>query len=294
VADLLRGHVPELPLDDAIPLIRAAYEAAERRGKEDWEVMSTAVLKNRLLLQTKNAFDEARYGAPTMAAFISGFPQLIKSDTRGRSTYAILVDAATASSTTDPRRGSPVQDELLQRDSHSTPIRIRKDLWDSVVDYVSAEEYVWDNMHHCARPVQVDDSPSLLRLPTLSPAQDRDIRGEFVRGQASLSEQANRAAARWAEDALPTTALPYALRNLWRPFFRQFVLKQLRAFFSENAISEPDDLIQEPTARPTLKGRPVSQSFRDTRTLLHAYIDSLSEEELGAFPIPAARVIALI
>ena len=48
-------------MEDAKQLIRQAFKQARVSGKPDWHRMTTAVLKNRLLSITGNAFNETEY-----------------------------------------------------------------------------------------------------------------------------------------------------------------------------------------------------------------------------------------
>jgi hypothetical protein len=65
---------------DPRKLIRAAFKMARDRGKPDWRRMTTAVLKNRMLLLSERSFHERTYGASTFLAFIPQFDDLVKLD----------------------------------------------------------------------------------------------------------------------------------------------------------------------------------------------------------------------
>ncbi len=51
---------------DVRALILAAFKQARAKGKPDWEVMTTAVLKNRILQLTGLSFNPNDYGASTL------------------------------------------------------------------------------------------------------------------------------------------------------------------------------------------------------------------------------------
>ena len=67
-------------MEDAKQLIQQAFEQAKASGKPDWHRMTTAVLKNRLLSLTGNAFNEAAYGAPTFSNFVATHDDLVYID----------------------------------------------------------------------------------------------------------------------------------------------------------------------------------------------------------------------
>lgn len=56
-------------LGQADELVRTAFAAAKAGGKDAWDTMTLAVLKNRLLSLTDGDFDEKEYGASTMTEF---------------------------------------------------------------------------------------------------------------------------------------------------------------------------------------------------------------------------------
>ena len=57
-------------MQEAQQLIVSAYERARSSGKLDWNKMTMAVLKNRLLDLTQGAFDETTYGATSFTDFV--------------------------------------------------------------------------------------------------------------------------------------------------------------------------------------------------------------------------------
>ena len=65
---------------DARDLIRQAFVMARSSGKHGWERMTTAVLKNRLLVLTKNKFQESNYNATNMLDFVSQASDVVRLD----------------------------------------------------------------------------------------------------------------------------------------------------------------------------------------------------------------------
>lgn len=110
-------------------LIRDAFEAARRTGRTDWQQMTTAVLKNRLLSLTGRAFKESDYGAQTISELVRLLPDLLLFD---QSTSPPTVRLLPSQMPVDP----PVVAEGT---------RIRRDLWNAVVDYRAPGRYVWDS-----------------------------------------------------------------------------------------------------------------------------------------------------
>ena len=57
-------------MEDAGKLIRQAFQRAKHAGKADWNEMTSAVLKSRMLDITGNNFNEADYGYFNFTEFL--------------------------------------------------------------------------------------------------------------------------------------------------------------------------------------------------------------------------------
>lgn len=142
-------------------LILAAFAAAKRRGRDDWQRMTVAVLKNRILAVDPE-FREDDWGARTMADFVGEFTDLVTLDRTPKPPIVQLHD----------NRISQVPDEVPSAlaPSVSGPSNdwlIRPDLWQAVTDYRSGSRYVWDGSAAVAIPADADPDISLPQLPSV-------------------------------------------------------------------------------------------------------------------------------
>src|SRR5712692_8296654 len=100
----------------AADLIERAFGLARKSGKPEWWVMTIPVLKNRLLLLTKNTFKEADFGATSFRDFLSKIPDIVRVDETPLPGFAILKSAA-------PEHWQPPSANKFRGE------RIRADLW---------------------------------------------------------------------------------------------------------------------------------------------------------------------
>ena len=119
---LLRNAMNETP--EAAELIERAFGLARQSGKSDWWTMTIPVLKNRLLLLTKNRFKEADFGAASFRAFLKQVPDVVRVEENPLPGFVTLKSAAREHS----------------EGASMTAVRggqIRADLWRAVLDYSS-------------------------------------------------------------------------------------------------------------------------------------------------------------
>src|SRR5260221_3367596 len=133
-------------------LIRKAFEVARQTDREDWQQMSVAVLKNRLLDITDRTFNERDYGARSIGELVRKVPDmlLVYENTR-----PLLVKLLSTESPTD---------ESLPTDDS----RIRSDLWRAVIDYRSGQRYVWNGSVAVPQPEVTTVDPGGYILPTIT------------------------------------------------------------------------------------------------------------------------------
>lgn len=238
-------------------LITGAFQRARERGKPNWTIMTTAVLKNRLLTATDGEFDEAEYGGRRLVDLLLSFPALVEVDTTTRpATVHWLPDGHTGRAP-----GS-----LLERH------RLRSDLWNAVFDYSSAGAYVW--REGTARLVSSAFEGELL-LPTLDVTELDSWRSEFAQFHGDTPELRE-----WAKGRLGTTALPPDLRPAWNRKQTEAAVSRLEAWFMQKGIDPPSDLTVDPA-----RGRDLEEEA--LRSYLQRCIAAMSHEELKAVRIPA-------
>jgi hypothetical protein len=251
-------------------LIRQAFDRARSSGRPDWQQMTVAVLKNRLLTLTGRAFKEADYGARTMSDLVRLLPDLVLLD---ESTPNPIVRLLPLSASEGPPELGPTS-------------RVRRDLWNSVVDYRSGRTFVWDGQS--ARPAQVDD-PELPNLPTQGPDEIDAWRRHFVDDHAADlgdDSEAQARARRWADERLPTATLPPLLRNQWNAELKRRVVETLLRWFSESRQKVPNDLIQSYRSLPVREQQGVPTD--ELRELVLRCVRAMTAEELRELRIPPA------
>jgi len=252
-------------------LIRRAFEAARSSGKTDWAVMTTPVLKNRMLILSDRTFDQADWGAETVIEFVKLFGDIVELDLTTHPATVRLIDAEV--------------DEVPEPDQPLGPRRrIRADLWDAVLDYSSGSLYVWSDGEAVA-VASVGDDDVRPRLPTVSPDEFRGWRESFV---ACLPEKVVPPFVErldsWKARGR-TVDLPPRFRNTWTGYMKQRVLDALQTWFAANSIAVPDDLVQEVDA-PTK--RAGSDEAEHLRAFVISCVESMSSGELERLLIPAS------
>jgi len=262
--------------EDGQDLLIAAFEQAQRSGKANWYEMTTAVLKNRLLLLTGGEFDERQYGVQGIAAFAEMFPDTVAVD-RNRP-YPLVVLRGHESS--EPEPTAP----------RTASFRLRPDLWDAVFDFSKPEGYVWDAPRSQAVPRSTGaDGPI---LPTLTPPELDAWREEFAIGhQEGLDESALDQLENWRVHRLPTRSLPQPLQLLWNQAMKEKAAARLRSWFAGQGIPAGADLLMERVVQTT---QPTSTETETLRRLVQACVARMSSEELRALALPASAVVRVV
>lgn len=272
VATVLREVSPRRPIQELNALVLRSFELARDSGKQDWQVMKLAVLKNRLKDLTGGEFDETDYGAPNLPVLARWLPQMISLEPTSTHQEVRLVASL-------PVQVAPSPDLVGVQ-----PIagRVRRDIWRALMDYSSGTVYVWDELRHQARPAGADDQHGIV-MPTLTREEFEEWRGTFLAG---LGAEGRTAAVRdWASRGLPTGALPILLRRLWNNFVKARVVERARTFFAEAAIHEPLDLLEAAVRVPADSGQEV---LRDS---LARAVAAMTADELRAVLIPASALL---
>jgi hypothetical protein len=207
----------------AADLIERAFALARQSGKADWWAMTIPVLKNRLLLLTKNSFRETDFGAISFRDFLGKVPDIVRVDGTSLPGFVILKSAAP---------------EHWERPSRIVRgVQVRADLWRAVLDYSSGRRYVWDVSQGVARPARPDDEG--LVLPTVSVADLDEWRAEFAALHKSPDTEIAKSVEVWCKDRLPTAALPAPIRPVWNKHLKRRVEQRLQYWFESNSIKPP-------------------------------------------------------
>lgn len=247
--------------DDGERLIRAAFAQARASGKTDWQVMTLAVLKNRILDITDRKFSERDHGAAGIRDFVEKYPTLV--ELNGAS--ARLIGSAESLSPVEAAHHSSVEP------------RVRADVWRAFMDFRSGIRYAWDPGVRAARPAERGDA---LIIPTVTPSDMASWRDEFAREQDapdSLGE--------WLDKGLPTRALPRALQGPWNGFVRRRVAERASAWFEQAGVDPPAILVRD--GNRSEKREPTAQEIRE---VIISCIRTMTLEELRALRLPAAAV----
>lgn len=267
-------------------LVLAAFDEARSPGRAEWYLMTTAVLKNRLLNSTNGEFDEKNFGVSSVVEFARLFPEDLEVDTQSRPPVVRL---------RQPDTFAAPMTERSSTDRSRSYKKIRPDLWRAVVDYRSGSTYVWDEIAGIARVVGIDDTSPV--VPTVTDTEMTGWRQDFadsVRSHLS-SEQAVERLGEWLQHGYGTAFLPNELRGKWNEFSRERIEARLRGFFEDLDLSPPDDLVTFSTAQPATVPRSappyISTDVPRLRVLVQRCVAVMTEQELTDLRISPAVML---
>ena len=272
-------YVPPSPPssgDQLRSLITRAFEVARLSGRPDWQEMTVAVLKNRLLDLTERSFNEMDYGSRSIGELVRRVPDLLLVDESKRPPTVKLVSNDTAA-----------QNVRSTSDGH-----VRTDLWNSVIDYRSGQRYIWDGSIAVPDESTGEVGPNTLVLPTIQPETMGRWRDEFANSAKPLvadDPELQGLLERWRSENRPARALPGALRGRWAAALSSHVIQTLTDWFSERGITIPLDLVQ-----PRTNPRPRSSAgaaTSDLRELVMRCVRVMTDEELRDLRLPPAAVL---
>jgi hypothetical protein len=165
---------------------------------------------------------------------------------------------------------------------------VRQDLWNAVLNYSAGHAWVWDGSAGRARASNGADNPAPL-LPTVTRDDLASLRASFAQNvEFAEDDRASERLERWREKGLGTAALPLVLQGQWNEFLKSAVVDRLTAWFSQNGIAPPDDLLYvEEAAVP----RASDQELVTLRNLVIDCIRSMTLSELAALQLPAGAVL---
>ena len=260
-------------MQTAQQLIAQAYEQARRSGKQNWNKMTTAVLKNRLLDLTGGTFDEAAYGADTFMDFVLSNEETLVVD---RSTAPPLVELRNAAPSPQPSDGAV----------HVTAAyRIRPDLWKAALDYSSGTRYVWDVARRRAVPSAGRDGE--LIISTVTEDIQRRWRQQFIDDiEQTLTEEETDQIDLWLEQHLGVSHLPVRLVSNWNRSFCDSVRKHLLQWFAESNLQPPDDIVS--TDGRASSSSPETEALRE---LVLSIVRKMTRNELSGLTLPSESVL---
>lgn len=291
---------PDEQLDEFRGLVRAAFEQAQRSGKRDWEEMTSAVLKNRLLIISEGEFSQARYGSPSFLHLVRRVPDLLEVVTdappfRLRIKLPITEhgDVAPVQESQAKLVGDDVFAALLKGDLRR--VRIREDLWRAIIDYGSGNVYVLDPDTGLARP-RTNIDIALPQLPAASREEVSSWRREFIESlEPSVRARFTDELTTWAESGGRQSELPGSIRGQWAEFLKRKVIHILLAWFADQKILPPKDMVFA-TEGHSLPSSPAIEEVVETRQLRNLIINAvraMTYEELSQVSLPASVVLRI-
>lgn len=253
-------------------LIKAAFESARSSGKENWSMMTVAVLKNRLLNLTNRQFSELKYGAQSISDLVQQVPDLIELDTSSQPPIVRLVEK-----TRHPVGSADV-----------LPRKIRQDLWDAIMDYRLGEPYVWNGARAVPQSSYSGEGEDLPALPTLTEREEGEWRRRFVEGLSGVLDPESQARLQnWVDGHLGTRALPDPLRTKWNDELKARVVSCLRNWFEENNVPLPADFA---AGMPKVT-RKVASPVEELRSLVMRCVQRMTLEELSELRLPPQALL---
>jgi hypothetical protein len=257
-------------------LILTAFRIARDSGRRDWNRMTDAVLKNRILGATGRAFDESSFGARTFREFLQRYGELITIDTTTRPPTVALKD---------PNAFLATQTASVE-DSRT---RVRRDLWMAVLDFSSGLVYVLDDEIAVGIPSETyDNAAHGPRMPTI----DADTLGAWR--TAFVGEHTDRRTpddvrdrlGGWSEDGTRGDwMVPQPLRRAWNAELKLRVVETLTTWFSENGLPMPDNALETRSAGGD------TGYVEQLRALAVRVVRAMTQAELEELRLPAAALL---
>lgn len=266
-------------------LIRQAYDAARASGKVDWDIMSTAVLKNRISQLQGRKFDQRSYGYARMLDLVLDFPEMLVVDLGVNPPVAKLADQPTTSST----RQAEVR-------STGEAVRVRHDLWQAVMDYDAGQSYVLVEGRAVLESEVPVDAVASPPLPTLTTDELSAWREDFTRSAERIiagHPESQERLRRWVEGRKGTRALPSILQSRWNAYLSAAVLDRLQDWFAKQGVPAPADMA---LARERLRRPELAQQVNEENALRRALIECLGKmtyDELRQVMLPATSLLRM-
>lgn len=265
--------------EEGAELIREAFARARESGAPEWQTMTAAVLKNRLLDLTDRSFAEAQWDASTFRTFLEQFGDVVSVDWSRRPPSVTLLEA------TDFR--APIVDAHRARADIGPRRRIRSDLWAAILDYSGTHSYVWQGGE--AVPHAPDQVPAGADvLPSLTQAEFREWRSKFVERLGTDHAAAVPFLRTWLEREQPLGMLPSEFRIPWVIELKSRVLNRLEDWFRMRGIAAPSDLIVGEDESPER-----GEDLDDLRGCILEAVRTMTVAELKAVHLPASVLLRI-
>ena len=286
-------------LDEFRVLVRAAFEQAQTSGKPDWEEMTSAVLKNRLLDMTERQFSESRYGSSSFIQLVRRIPDLLDIVGDHPPFRLRLKTPIVAITDTDSGAAFEGQAVSVSEPGFAVPpqgdwrrVRIRDDLWRAIIDYDSGDIYVLDPDTGAVRPKEVTDA-DLPEAPTATQEDVSSWRHEFVESLApSLRTRFAEELGTWLDHGGRQADLPRPIRGLWVEFLKRKVSNRLNEWFKAQGKPSPSDmLISETGALPPAEAIDEVIRTRQLRDLIIRAVRTMTYDELTKISLPAIALL---
>lgn len=239
--------------------------------------MSIAVLKNRLLDLTDRRFDESSFGASTTRQLVEMLGDVLALDLSTKPATAILRDEI------DVDVALPVA--AFESARRGGGWRIRRDLWDAIVDFRSGSVYIWDGRRAVALPPgEAPEDPDFV-LPTADAEELANWRGQFAEDVLSgaADEPTRLQVDLWRDSATSSQQLPAQLRNRWFGTLKHHVRARLEEWFAQRAEDPPKDLVSAAGRTPRR-----SDDVEALRRLVIRAVQSMSRTELEGLSLPVS------
>lgn len=270
--------------EQALELVEAAFSQAQHKQGLSHKPMALSALNNRLLQMTDRRFKPQDFGAKDLRAFIAMLSPLFRLGGVAprvvveRVAPPVNVDGgkrtgrrqAASLPRIDPKGNVPVMATDRVNAPATTlvaePGRIRKDLWQSIVDFTSGRAYVWDASVGIARVALPQDLAP--RMPTLSSVELDEWRLTFLEAhRTSLQGAALVNVQRWQEQRLPTSYLPFDLQQAWNRELTLRVKQRLQEYFAnlssvEHATEGPNGTAREDVIREAFEAEIAAATDR--------------------------------
>lgn len=302
-------------LDELRSLVVAAFDQA-RRGKSaagNWHLMRSAVLKNRLIQITNGDFKNSEFGSKPMTDVAMLLPDLLQVHSTNPTVFEFLqpdlFEVLTATIPEDAGTWQSNDQELgAQQDrfaldhisftsSDWETVRVRDDLWRSILDYSSSTPTIWDAEQGIARARQLMDLPETPALPTLDKGELERWRLEYAETlKAEVAHAEAEKIASWVTGSGALATLPKRFRAGWIELLKRRVADRLIEWFNSNSIPVPPDIFIRAEARGRTSDTPTMDEVVRTRRLRGLLVSALQQmtyEEMSDLRIPASVLVRL-
>lgn len=252
---------------DPRKLVIRAFKMAKESGKP--ARMTIAVLKNRMLTLSNGQFDERNHDTHSFTEFLEDLNDLVFLDTTSSVPMVELAGEPAVLDEVDLPKG-----------------RIRRDLWNAIMDYTSEKAFVWDKKKEAAVPTNRPSSD--LQLPSITQDEMKQWRLDFVdKWREDVNDEELQILLDWHVKGLTTYALPRQLQREWNVELKRLAWQRLKDWFARESIPVPDDAFGGKVQR----SQTSSSSCAALRAIVIECVREMTADELAALPLPPRAVL---